>query len=109
MNLLDYCVLGIFVIFILRGLYKGFISTIFSIGAFILSCAHARSISGEGISVNRIPLGGYGRGKISSLPKHGEKPVRLPCELALDTKPCLPRPQFQVVGGVAQPPVKRRP
>ncbi len=37
MNLLDYCVLGIFVIFILRGLYKGFISTIFSIGAFILS------------------------------------------------------------------------
>ncbi len=37
MNLLDYCVLGIFVVFILRGIYKGFISTLFSIGAFILA------------------------------------------------------------------------
>ncbi len=37
LNLLDYCVIGVFLIFILRGLYKGFISTTFSIGAFILS------------------------------------------------------------------------
>lgn len=37
LNLLDYAVLGVFAVFVLRGVYKGFISTTLSIGAFILS------------------------------------------------------------------------
>ncbi|MEG1547426.1 MAG: CvpA family protein [Clostridia bacterium] len=37
MNLLDLAVLGIFALFVLSGLYKGFLSTVLSIGAFIVS------------------------------------------------------------------------
>ncbi|MDO5112196.1 MAG: CvpA family protein [Clostridia bacterium] len=36
MNLLDYAVLGVFVLFLLLGFYKGFLNTLFSICAFIL-------------------------------------------------------------------------
>ena len=37
MNILDAAILAIFALFVLAGLYKGFLSTILSIGAFIVS------------------------------------------------------------------------
>lgn len=41
MNALDIAVLVIFALFILEGIYKGFLSTVLSIGAFIVSWALA--------------------------------------------------------------------
>ena len=48
LNLLDYCVLAVFIIFIFRGIYKGFLSTAFSIGAFLLSWLLALMFMGVG-------------------------------------------------------------
>lgn len=48
MNLLDCCVIAVFVVYILRGLYKGFISTALNVGAFILSWLLAFIFMGAG-------------------------------------------------------------
>ena len=37
MNLLDYAILAIFAAFLLSGVYKGFLSTLLSIGCYIVS------------------------------------------------------------------------
>ena len=37
MNLLDYAILAVFAVFLLSGIYKGFLSTLLSIGAYIVS------------------------------------------------------------------------
>lgn len=37
LNLLDYAILLVFALFLLGGVYKGFLNTLFSIGAFIVS------------------------------------------------------------------------
>ena len=37
MNLLDFAILAVFAIFVLSGVYKGFLSTLFSIGAYLVS------------------------------------------------------------------------
>jgi len=38
MNVLDYAIIAIFALFVMSGLYKGFIATALSIGAYIVAC-----------------------------------------------------------------------
>ena len=40
MNLLDYAILAIFAAFLLSGVYKGFLSTLLSIGCYIVSVSY---------------------------------------------------------------------
>lgn len=51
MNLLDCCVIAVFAMYILRGLYKGFISTALGVGAFILSWLLALLFMGAGAKI----------------------------------------------------------
>ncbi|MBQ3201028.1 MAG: hypothetical protein IJB22_03815 [Clostridia bacterium] len=48
LNLLDYAILLVFALFLFGGVYKGFLSTLFSIGAFIVSWL---------VSILCVPLG----------------------------------------------------
>ena len=48
MNLLDYCVIAVLLVYILRGLYKGFIGMALGIGAFILTWLLALLFMGVG-------------------------------------------------------------